>query len=231
MLQNYTATLSVKQPLTKTVYRFEFSLPKSQTLIFTPGQYLLLEINGLYRQYSLSNSPSQKQSLETFIDLKPMGPGSLYLQSLKVGDKVNFRAPLGLFTLKPTQKPKYFLATGVGISPIKAMILDLYEKSFASPFQLFWGLASKQDLYLQDLWLKISQENSFFQYTYCLSKEILSKNNCFNGHVQMALASVKLVPESEFYLCGRPTTVSVLQEFLLTKLKVLPQFIFHENFT
>ena len=231
MLQNYTGKLFIKEQLTKTVFRFVINLPKNTPLLFTPGQYLLLETNGLYRQYSLSNCSCQQQHPEILVDLKPTGPGSLYLQNLKVGDTVSFRAPLGLFTLKKTPQPKYFLATGVGIAPIKAMILDLYKKSFAAPFQLFWGLANRNELYLKELWLKIHQQNAHFQYTYCISQQTLVENHCFCGHIQEAILAQKLLPQSEFYLCGRPDTVKALKEFLINNSKINPKLIFHENFT
>lgn len=231
MLQNYIATLTTKTQLNPTVYELKFKLIKPVSLLFKAGQYLLLDIKNGYRQYSISSSPNQTSSIETLVDLKPMGLGSVYLLNLNLNDSVSFRAPLGMFTLKETKQPKVFLATGAGISPIKAMILKLAEQKFSSPFSLFWGVAKKQDLYLQNLWTQIKQAHPNFNFTYCLSKETNLTIPYFMGHIQEALTTQAFGPKTEFYLCGRSQTVKAIQEFLITKLNIAPEFIFHENFT
>jgi len=231
MLQNYTAILAAKTKLNHTIYAFTFKLTKPTNLSFQAGQYLLLDIKTGYRQYSISSSPSQTSILETLVDVKPMGLGSKFLLNLQLNDQVTFRAPMGMFTLKNTENPKVFLATGAGISPIKAMILQLEEQNFSPSFSLFWGVAQKQDLYLQDLWSDIKQNHANFNFSYCLSKETKLKTPYFCGHIQEALLNQTLLPKTEFYLCGRPQTVKAIQDFLIQDLQIAPEFIFHENFT
>ncbi len=237
MLQTYRARLSEKQELATKIYRFVFTLEAPQQVNFTAGQYLLLEVKGGYRQYSISSPPSQKTALETIVDVTPMGIGSKHLLSLNIGDTVSFRAPLGMFFLQTTNKPKLFLATGTGIAPIKAMILTLVEKGFSGPFQLFWGLRNKQDIYFQDLWASLKQKNSNFDYTYCLSREKDRLEKIFPGHIQDALKNFRFLNsnfqlhDAEFYLCGRPQTVDALKQFLLEELNISTKQVFHEKFT
>jgi len=230
MLQNYTATVTAKKQLTDTVYQFNFGLLKPKLIIFTPGQYLLLDIQNGFRCYSISSSNQQKDRLEILVDTKPMGLGSKYLLNLKINDPVRFRAPIGIFILKQTLKPKVFLATGVGISPVKAMILNLFENHFHHPFWLLWGLPHEKDIYLQNLWAKIHRENPRFQYIYCLSKQNLSREFCFSGHIQKKLASLNILPDAEFYLCSQLEIVGSIKKFLIKDLRIKPQSIFHENF-
>lgn len=234
MLQTYTAKLKQKQQLVDKIYRFVFTLQNQAEINFTAGQYFLLDVKGGYRQYSISSPPSQKNALETVVDITPMGLGSKYLLSLKLGDTVSFRAPLGLFFLQKSEKPKLFLATGTGIAPMKSMILDLIEQKFTQPFQLFWGLRTKEDLYFQNLWSTLKQQNSNFNYTYCLSRETEKLNNVYNGYIQDALKNFALpfqLTTCEYYLCGRPQTVEALKQFLLQELKINPQQIFYEKFS
>ncbi len=231
MLQNYHARLLAKKQLNPTVYSFEFKLEKNQTLSFAAGQYLLLDVKTGYRQYSISSSPEQTKTLEILADVKPMGPGSQYLLNLHPNDPVSFRAPMGLFTLQNTLKPKVFLATGAGIAPIKAMITALSKQNFALPYRLFWGLSKKTDLYLHNLWLGLEQTHAKFRYTYCLSQEQTVNNQYFNGRIQQALLNYPFLPATEFYLCGRTNIIQSLRDFLTQKLGISSKQIFYENFT
>lgn len=241
MLQNYVAKVKTKQELLKNIFRFEFSLLKPSIIEFKAGQYLLLDVKQGFRHYSISSSPRQNHILETVVDTAPMGIGSQYLLSLNVGDKVNFKAPIGLFILPATTKTKIFLATGTGIVPLISMLTSLAETKFKKNYQLFWGLRTKTDLYFTDRLASLQKQNPNFDYTYCLSKEEVKDEQCFSGHIQDALLILNSkfsIPTNsagklnyEFYLCGRPQTVDQLKQFLIDNIKVSETQIFHEKFT
>ncbi len=231
MLQNYQAHLSKKNQLNQSVYRFEFDLDEPKTIDFLAGQYLLLDVKQGYRQYSISSSNKQQCQVETIVDSQPMGIGSQYLLGLTINQPVSFRAPMGLFTLRQSANPKVFLATGAGISPIKAMLLSLIESDFNAPFFLLWGLKKQSDLYLEDYWQKLAQSKTNFSYHYCLSQENFGQPPQFAGHIQEKLNSLQLPNNCEFYLCGRQSTVEALFAYLQNTLSVSPENIFHEKFT
>ena len=234
MLQSFDATLKETSKLAENIHHFVFSFI-NQELEFEAGQYMLVEVGGGYRQYSIGSSPNQKKEVETVVDVTPMGLGSKYLLNLKVGDEVKFRAPLGVFKLQTTSKPKFFLGTGTGIVPLKSMILALTESSFASSYNLYWGLRTKENLYFQSLWQELKTKNSQFSYQYCLSQEKEPLDNVFLGHIQEALLKTQkdlsILKAAEYYLCGRPQTVAMLQDFLLNDLQIPDAQIFHEKFT
>jgi len=234
MLQTFNAVLKETSKLAENIHRFVFSFI-NQELEFEAGQYMLVEVGGGYRQYSIGSSPNQKKETETVVDVTPMGLGSKYLLNLKVGDEVKFRAPMGVFKLQKTSKPKFFLGTGTGIVPLKSMILALTESDFASSYNLYWGLRTKGDLYFQDIWQALKAKNMHFAYHYCLSQEKDAEENVFIGHIQEGILATQPNPEvlqdAEFYLCGRPETVARLQEFLLNELHIPNTQIFHEKFS
>ncbi len=234
MLQTYKAKVSSIDQVSPKVYRFRFQLTEPQTVSFTAGQYLLLDVNGAYRQYSISSSPSQNTYVETAVDITPMGLGSKYLMGLKKGEEVSFRAPLGMFTLKKTGAPVVFLATGTGVVPLKSMIHQLTEDNYPQPYKLIWGLRERRSIYFDKEWQEIRVQNPNFDYLYCLSREENPDGpRQMKGHVQDALAA--LSPEelgrSEFYICGRFQTVEDLKGFLIDKLKIHPDRLNYEKFT
>jgi len=232
MLQNCRAVLSDRRPLAQGIFAFNFSLVEPITLAFEAGQYLLLEIPGGFRQYSISSSPKSHKSIQIIVDTSPMGIGSKYLLTLKEGQTVKFRAPMGTFILKSSTRPKFFLATGAGIAPIKSMIHKLLEDRFDQPISLYWGVQKSADLYLRELWETLAQSHPNFNYLYCLSREAYQAPHSFAGRIQEKLKTHnEKLTDSDFYLCGRTTTVEQLKDFLLTNLSIKPENIYHEKFT
>jgi len=232
MLQNCRAILRGRQPLAPQIWAFYFNLVEPESLKFEAGQYFLLEIPGGFRQYSISSSPNDQKSLQIIVDTSPMGAGSKFLLGLKEGMAVKFRAPMGAFVLKNSAQPKMFLATGAGIAPIKSMIHKLLESGFNQPVSLYWGVRESTNLYLRDIWEHFAQTYSNFDYLYCLSREAHQAPHSYAGRIQEKLKTLDgKLSDTDFYLCGRTSTVEQLKEFLLTNLSIKPENIHHEKFT
>ena len=254
MLILYQTQLTKKINLAGNVFLFEFSLIEPKEISFLAGQYLILLIPSkgetISRLYSIASPPWQKNSFELVVELFDGGVGSTYLKNLKIRDKVLFKGPAGMFTLKETYKNKVFFATGTGIAPIRSMIM----KGQKSPFDLecktksdlvksqkflFWGLRKKEDVYFLEEFKKIKEENKNFEFKICLSKETsLSKveSDFFSlGHVDYVFEK-ELFPkiketifDFEFYLCGGRGVVEFLRQFLLQK-NIPQSAIFFEKF-
>jgi Flavodoxin reductases (ferredoxin-NADPH reductases) family 1 len=158
MLILYQTQLIKKTNLASNVYLFEFSLIEPKEINFFAGQYLILSVPSaektVFRLYSIASSPWQKNSFELVVELVEGGIGSSYLKNLKIDDKVLFKGPAGMFTLKKTDKNKIFFATGTGIAPIRSMIMESQNlpsdpegktKSDLVKSQkfVFWGLRKK----------------------------------------------------------------------------------------
>jgi len=70
-------------------------------------------------------SPTTNSSqFDIVVNVAPMGPGSQYFLSCRVGDTVEIIAPLGMFCLTDSPNKKVFVATGTGIAPFYSMIVD-----------------------------------------------------------------------------------------------------------
>lgn len=158
-----------------------FSLVDPSHIVFQPGQYILLNVEGGFRQYSIVSTPKNDQVFEILIDVFPMGIGSKYLLKLQPKDIITFRAPLGLFILSKKEVPKIFLGTGSGIAPLKSMIQELIEDQFSKPMYLMWGLRTAKDMYYQNEIKELAQRNTNFHYAYCLSRE----QNLPNTHLMV----------------------------------------------
>ena len=243
MLILYQTQLSKKINLTSNVYLFEFSLTEPKEISFLSGQYLILLVPSkgetISRLYSIASPPWQKNSFELVVELFDGGVGSTYLKNLKIGDKVLFKGPAGMFTLKETSKNKVFFATGTGIAPIRSMIMESQKSEVKSQNFLFWGLRKKENVYFLEEFKKIKEEYQSFEFKICLSKETsLSpvESDFFSlGHVDYVFEKElfpkikEIIFDFEFYLCGGRGVVESLRQFLLQK-NIPQSAIFFEKF-
>lgn len=104
-----------------------------------PGAHVDLVLpNGLTRQYSLCGDPADRSSYSVAVLKAPSSRGgSRYVhESLAAGDPVTVRGPRNHFRL--VDAPGYlFIAGGIGITPIAAMIRDLQRQG--KPWRLVYG--------------------------------------------------------------------------------------------
>jgi len=247
MLISYQTQLTKKNNLAGNVYLFEFSLIEPKEINFLAGQYLILSVlsaeKTVSRLYSIASSSWQKNSFELVVELVEGGIGSSYLKNLKIGDKVLFKGPAGMFTLKKTEKNKIFFATGTGIAPIRSMIMESQKSPSDSEGKrqkfVFWGLRKKEDVYFLEEFKKIAEEDKNFEFKICLSREEnldLVDNRFFSlGHVDQVFEK-ELYPkiketifDFEFYLCGGRGVIESLRQFLLQK-NIPQSAIFFEKF-
>lgn len=101
----------------------------SQTLEVTPGAHIDLHLpNGLVRQYSLIN-PAAGETLDVAVNLDPHSRGGSRCvhQDLKAGDRIEISPPRNNFPLDESAHQSIFIAGGIGITPILAMVRRLSE--------------------------------------------------------------------------------------------------------
>ncbi len=89
---------------------------------FSAGAHIDLHVGGFVRQYSLINTPSERNHLVIGVKLEPASRGgsrSLH-ESLRVGDSLTVSAPKNHFSLI-SGEGGVLIAGGIGITPILAM--------------------------------------------------------------------------------------------------------------
>ncbi len=95
--------------------------------VWTPGSHLTLHLaNGLERHYSLCGDPADRRGYDIAVQRSPSSQGgSRFLhEALRIGDIVEVGAPRNHFELEPATD-YLFIAAGIGITPISAMIAAL----------------------------------------------------------------------------------------------------------
>ncbi len=103
--------------------------------IWYPGAHVTLHLsNGLERQYSLCGDPADRHHYDlAVLQTDDSGGGSRWIhESVEPGTAIEVSGPLNHFELEPA-RDYLFIAAGIGITPIKAMIESL-------PAQRDWRL-------------------------------------------------------------------------------------------
>lgn len=136
------------------VMRVKFRLPPTATFPFIPGQYIdVIGINGTRRSYSLANANYPEKLLELHIRAVNGGVMSDYwFNHAKLNDLLRLNGPLGTFFLRECANTDvFFLATGTGIAPVKAILESLIqvpEEQQPKSITVLWGGRKPEDFYI-----------------------------------------------------------------------------------
>jgi len=135
------------------VLHVKLRLPPGATFSFIPGQYIdVIGPNGIRRSYSLANASFADKWLELHVRAVPGGAMSDYwFHHAKPNDLLRLNGPLGTFFLRESANlDVYFLATGTGMAPVKAMLESLQHvppDQQPQSVTLLWGGRQPQDFY------------------------------------------------------------------------------------
>ena len=246
--------LDIKKIATDTK-RFIFSKPENYN--FQAGQFLIIKFaKDLMRAYSIASPPSE-ENLELVIRIIPNGRGTGILDKAKVGDEFTISQAMGHFVLSENQDAElFFLATGTGIAPFKAMIRteggEIYPER-QTEFQksevernprkmhLFYGGRQAEDLPYLD---EISSWAENLEVKIGLSRDPNAEKieipnlqaeikNCritkFIKNGNFHLLAGRGAGNSEFYICGNKGMVEGTRDLLLEK-GIEKSQIFFEKF-
>lgn len=111
---------------------------------FSAGAHIDLDLASLrpdyvgfwFRQYSLCNSPAEKNRYVIAVKRETDGRGgsALIHSRLAVGDCLNISKPRNNFSLRPSDGRLLLIAGGIGLTPLLSMAHDLHERRV--PFEL-----------------------------------------------------------------------------------------------
>ncbi|HEY5622643.1 MAG TPA: NADH:ubiquinone reductase (Na(+)-transporting) subunit F [Gammaproteobacteria bacterium] len=172
------------------------------------------------RAYSLANPPQQDDRLVLLVRIAvppasappgaPPGQVSSYLFGLKPGETIAVSGPFGEFQARETDKEMVFIAGGVGIAPIRSIILDQLTRETARKMSLWYGARDKDDLcYFEEL-EEAAKNHPNFEVQIALSAP--RDTDEWSGYVgfihsvvdERYLAMHPSPGEVEYYLCGPP---------------------------
>ena len=181
------------------------ALPKSPPFKFHAGQYADILYKGAVRSYSLANAPSDNGVMEFHVRLREGGVFSpaLFSGSLKVGDVLRVRAPLGSFTLNEnSDKPLIFIATGTGFAPIKSLLQHLRDTQPSRSVHLYHGARDAAGLYDEAALRELLYQLPNARYTPVLSRADDAWQGARGYITEHVLQDYADLSGYEVYACG-----------------------------
>ncbi|MFA4889606.1 MAG: FAD-dependent oxidoreductase [Candidatus Omnitrophota bacterium] len=219
-MQEVRAVFKEKLIRTPTVASFRFNLP--QRIGFIPGQFLQVIFDSerrdnkdLNKYLSFSCSPDNP-----YIEVTKRLSQSDFcrrLDSLKAGEEVLIKAPLGSCIFKPEEQKIAFLIGGIGITPVISIVEYTTGNNLPNDICLFYSnrieeeIAFKKEL---DAW---AAANPNFKVFYTVSECQPKEKNCIFGRIDRNLI-LRYMPdykERVILIFGPPKMVEAMQELCL----------------
>ena len=241
--------------LTSLIYEIKLAPCEGEMFEFRVGDYIQVELErdgeSYIRGYSMANSSLEKDYILLNIRLAipprrglPVGVVSSFLTSRQVGDEVIITGPYGEFHISDTLSPMVYVAGGVGLSSIRAHIVELLEGRHSQRKISFWyGVRTLKDGYYTEDMARLNEKYPNFTFNLVLSNEKPSvkeieenrtRFNLYTGFVHEALYS-NLLKDSveasdwEYYFCG-PSLMNKGMIDLLGDLGVDKSNIYYDDF-
>ena len=177
------------------------------------GQFIVLRLRAgqdkplLLRSYSLSGPPSDSQ-YRISVKVEPGGAAGTWLeQQVRAGDVLEASAPRGAFTLQEGAGPIVLLSSGVGVTPVLAMLHALAAR--ASNRQVWWlhGARNRSThafaAEAREALARLSQACSRIWYSRPAADDCQGRDYDAPGRMTVQDLERMGVPrEADFYLCG-----------------------------
>ncbi len=159
--------------LTDDVMQIFIAPDDREPIRFYAGQYInILLDGGDKRSFSFATAPQESGLIELQVRWIKGGRFTTHVfTGMKEGDVVRFEGPLGSFFLREDSvKPIIFVAGATGFAPVKSMVEYAFRTGLKRRMILYWGVRSKQDLYLAELPARWEREHGNFKFVPVLSE-------------------------------------------------------------
>jgi NAD(P)H-flavin reductase len=172
------------------------------------GQYVMLTLDeGSTHAFSMA-SPFDEGAPGRFEIAVARGTTAASLLELELGDVVSVTGPSGALVWK-ADAPALLVATGTGISPLRAIVLEQLARSVHTPLTLLFGCRDEPE----ELWgaefAQLARQHSRFSYFPTHSQPLTGHAGRI-GRVQTYLPELvrTLGPSLRAYLCGHTPMVN-----------------------
>jgi NAD(P)H-flavin reductase len=195
-----------------------FTFKTDPPIVFKPGQYVSVKVaDTRINSYSIADHESA-ENFGLLIDTAPGGPGSKYFENLKVGDKISYLGPFGIFTYRDDgAKNLLFLGTGSGVSPLRCIIDDLLKsRKIQTPITLYLGLRFPSDVFWKDYFENLEKEYPNFHFCLAISKPDETWTGKSGLITDLVAEDFPDASECSAYLCGNKMMVEETTNILLS---------------
>ncbi|MDZ7640809.1 MAG: FAD-binding oxidoreductase [Desulfurivibrio sp.] len=211
-LMEYIVEFIEKIIRTPKSHSYRFRRPPGFT--FQAGQYMMVHLGpeqNRVHPLSLSDGPHQD-----FLEFTKRMTGSEYctaLESLKPGSQIKVQGPLGSFCLSQEDQAIVFITGGIGITPIRSILVDLAQNQDQRPLVLIYGNSDAEDI-------AFAQELQALPLPHLHLVDVLqqpSKQAAHTGFITAEIIQMEVgehLHNATFFVSGPPVMVKIVEEHL-----------------
>lgn len=197
------------------------------------------------RAYSISNRPEDTEAGRVVLQIRlalpppdvpgaPPGIVSSWLFSVKPGDAVEISGPFGSFRAQDTDREMILIGGGVGMAPLRAIVLDeLLRKKSGRKISFWYGARSRREMIHDAEFRALAREHRNFRWEVALSEpdpDWRGQAGFIHSVVAREYLDGHPAPEDcEYYLCGPPLMIRAVLA-MLEDAGVERDTIFHDDF-
>lgn len=212
----------------------ELTFTTNRAAQFLPGQFAMLQLGGLRRAYSMSNTAQDDRQWQFIVRRTDGGLMSRALFELKEGARLQLDGPYGLAHLR-ADSPRDLVCVGggSGLAPLLSILRGAHlAPRHARQCWLFYGARSASHLpdVAQLLGADLARE---VRYRPVLSTEATCLDS---GHLKgmvhehVAAGLEKAAQEYDFYLAGPPPMIEACLRLLVVEHQVPQSQIIYDRF-
>jgi ferredoxin-NADP reductase len=170
------------------------------------------------RAFSMASSPTRRGVLTLSVDAAPGGIGSQWVRGLAVGAPVRFKGPSGGFVFnRADPRRAVFVAEEIGIVPIRAILVSLYETGYGRPNALIQWARDPAWLLYGSEFRSLSRRYPSFSYLPVL-REAPAGWRGERGELPAAVDRlVHSVDRTVVYVCGGGEAINAVRTALVAK--------------
>jgi len=212
-----------------------FRLGLDREIPYKPGQYMVVTLNvdgaDISKPLSISSAPTEKGYIEFTKKITSSG-FSKTLDTIKIGDPVGIRMPMGNFIFEGQFERAAFLSGGIGITPIRSMIKYATDMKAPSSLALIYSGRTPENIIFREDFNSMRKINSNLKLVYTLTDCREKKDFCRLGRIDadMIREEVPDYKERKFFTCGPPAMVDAMCSILTVSLGLPKGNIIKENF-
>lgn len=238
-VKQFEASVESITDLTPVIKQLRINIPEGEEISFKAGQYIQLKApkyegndEEVYRAYSISSSPMDKNHIELIIGYVSEGIATTYVHRyLKKGDRVTINGPYGDFYYQDNDREMILVAVGTGVAPILSILKLMKSNDIKRKAKFYFGAKTEEDLFFLDYFKELEDTLYDFEFIPCLSRVKEGDEwTGFSGRVNNAIE--KLIEDGEnkeAYLCGNePMINSVIKA--LTEKGIPEELIYYDKF-
>jgi len=222
LLEKRLFTVVKNEPLATGMFQLTLAPAEGMAVFpFIAGQwvylYLLNEDGSEWARAAFSIASAPSESTATIqLAIKVYGDYTKRAQTLKEGDRVHIQGPFGVFMVKQGNAPLVFCAGGIGITPFRSMVRELFAMHDARPMTLFVSNSTRDAAAYIDEFRELAKIHPTLRVISIFTRESVPDSESRRLDATMLSAHVADLSGVEYYACGPHPFVDAVRDTLVS---------------